>query len=50
MKDKGIDPYSCMVHSGYLINLASSNEEVWEKSVALLSIEMKITASLGLSF
>lgn len=50
MKDKGIDPYSCMVHSGYLINLASSNEEVWEKSVALLSIEMKITASLGLKF
>ena len=50
MKAKGIDPYSCMVHSGYLINLASSSEEVWDKSVTLLSIEMKITAALGLKY
>lgn len=50
MVKHSLDFQSCMVHSGYLINLASPNEEVWEKSVELLSIEMKITASLGLKY
>jgi deoxyribonuclease-4 len=50
MKDKSLDPFNCMVHSGYLVNIASPNDEVWEKSVNLLSLEMKITAALGLKY
>ncbi|RLL87656.1 deoxyribonuclease IV [Mesotoga sp. BH458_6_3_2_1] len=50
MKEKSLDPFDCMVHSGYLVNIASPNEEVWEKSVNLLSLEMKITAALGLKY
>lgn len=50
MKRESLDPFDSMVHSGYLINIASPNEEVWGKSVTLLSLEMKITASLGLKY
>ena len=39
-----------LVHSGYLINLASPKDEVREKSIGLLSLEMKIVASLGLKY
>lgn len=46
----GIGKEDVLVHSGYLINLASPKEEVWTKSVGLLSLEMKIVATLGLKY
>lgn len=46
----GMNKEDVLVHSGYLINLASPKEEVWEKSVALLSLEMQIVDSLGLKY
>jgi len=37
-----------LVHSGYLINLASPKDDVREKSIDLLALEMKIVSALGL--
>ena len=48
MTDAGISPEDVLVHSGYLINLASPKEDVREKSIKLLSLEMKIVNSLGI--
>lgn len=48
MADARISPEDVLVHSGYLINLASPKEDVREKSVRLLSLEMKIVKSLGI--
>lgn len=50
MEKHSLRARDCLVHSGYLVNLASPREEVWEKSVALLSLELKITAALGLKY
>lgn len=38
------------VHTSYLINLASSNKEVAEKSVEMLSLEMEIADLLGADY
>ncbi|HHF08371.1 MAG TPA: deoxyribonuclease IV [Kosmotoga arenicorallina] len=39
-----------LVHSGYLINLASPKEEVRYKSIELLKLEITITEMLGLKY
>jgi len=37
-------------HTGYLINLASPNDENWKKSVQLLVLEGKICEALGIKY
>ncbi|MFO0904444.1 MAG: deoxyribonuclease IV [Pirellulales bacterium] len=37
-------------HSSYLINLGSSNEELWEKSVAALTVELERAERLGIAY
>ena len=39
-----------LVHSGYLINLASPKEESWEKSFTLFSEEIKIACMYGIKY
>lgn len=39
-----------LCHAGYLINIASPREDVWEKSIELLIVEMKICAKLGIKY
>ena len=41
---------SAFCHSGYLMNLASPKDDMWEKSVQLLITEMRICLSLGIKF
>lgn len=50
LAESGIKPEDTLVHSGYLINLASPKSEVWEKSVELLDLEIKIVEALGLKY
>lgn len=48
-KSKNTIPYENMlVHAGYLINLASPKDDVWEKSIDLMIKELKITSKLGI--
>ncbi len=37
-------------HSSYLINLGSSNDELWEKSIAALTVELERAERLGIQF
>ncbi|AEX85678.1 endonuclease IV [Marinitoga sp. 1135] len=39
-----------LVHSGYLINLASHKDENWQKSINLMIEEIKVTAKLGIKY
>lgn len=50
VKKYGFEPEHMLCHSGYLVNIASPRDEIWEKSVALLSLEMKICAKLGINY
>ncbi len=50
MKKYEIDWEAAFCHSGYLINLASPKEDIWEKSVDLLEKEVKICAALGIKY
>ncbi len=50
VKKFNLNPEFMLCHSGYLVNIASPKEDVWEKSVALLEIEMKICAKLGIKY
>lgn len=50
MEKYGIDFNDAFCHTGYLINLASPSEEIWNKSVQLLIMEGKICEALGVRF
>lgn len=50
MEKYGIDFNDAFCHTGYLINLASPNDETWTKSVQLLIVEGKICEALGIKF
>jgi deoxyribonuclease-4 len=50
MKKAGFTNEEVLIHSGYLINLASPKIEVWEKSVKLLKEEIKTVTSYGLKY
>ncbi|TYB92487.1 MAG: deoxyribonuclease IV [Kosmotoga sp.] len=50
MKKAGFTNEEVLVHSGYLINLASPKADVWEKSVKLLKDEIETVASYGLKY
>ncbi|BBE32091.1 putative endonuclease 4 [Tepiditoga spiralis] len=50
IKKMKIDKESMLVHSGYLINLASPKDEGWKKSIDTMIEEIKITASLGIKY
>ena len=39
-----------VVHDSYLINLASPNDELWEKSIAAFTEELERTAALGIPY
>ncbi|HOQ40194.1 MAG TPA: deoxyribonuclease IV [Fervidobacterium sp.] len=45
-----LNPEYFMCHSGYLINIASTKDDVWEKSTELLELEMKICAKLDIRY
>ncbi|OQY08724.1 MAG: endonuclease IV [Marinitoga sp. 4572_148] len=48
MKEFKISFEDVLVHSGYLINLATPNDENWEKSINLMKAELNATAKLGI--
>ncbi|GAB6188906.1 deoxyribonuclease IV [Marinitoga arctica] len=48
MKEFNIDFEDVLVHSGYLINLATPNDENWGKSIKLMIDEIKVTSMLGI--
>ena len=48
MTESGIRFSDVLVHAGYLINLASYKEDMWEKSINLMIQEIKVTAKLGI--
>lgn len=50
VKKYNLNPENFLCHAGYLINIASPKEDIWEKSVELLLIEMKICAKLGIKY
>ncbi|MFN6991104.1 MAG: deoxyribonuclease IV [Fervidobacterium sp.] len=50
VKKYQLNPENFLCHAGYLINIASPKEDVWEKSVELLIVEMKICAKLGIKY
>ncbi|AKI98067.1 deoxyribonuclease IV [Kosmotoga pacifica] len=50
MANTGLNPGDVLVHSGYLINLASPKKEVREKSIELLKQEVRIVEMLGLKY
>lgn len=50
MEECKINFDNAFVHSGYLVNLASPKEEVWNKSIKLLIQEIKICELLGLKY
>jgi deoxyribonuclease IV len=47
-RDYGLDPI--VIHAPYLINLASPDEVIWEKSISLLRWTLQRGALLGASF
>jgi deoxyribonuclease-4 len=49
MKKNNILFDDVLVHSGYLINLASPKDENWQKSINLMKEEIKITSLLGIT-
>ncbi|PLV59099.1 deoxyribonuclease IV [Thermotoga sp. KOL6] len=50
MKRCKIDWENAFCHCGYLVNLASPKEDVWEKSVSLLKTEVEICNKLGIKY
>lgn len=50
VKKYQLNPETFLCHAGYLINIASPREDVWEKSIELLIVEMKICAKLGIKY
>jgi len=50
VKKYNLNPENFMCHAGYLVNIASPKEDIWEKSVALLITEAKICERLGIKY
>jgi len=50
VKKYNLNPENFVCHAGYLVNVASPKEDIWEKSVALLITEAKICARLGIKY
>ncbi|MDK2864998.1 MAG: deoxyribonuclease [Thermotogota bacterium] len=50
MEKEVLDYDNAFAHSGYLINLASPNDENWEKSVECLKSEVLICRQLGIKY
>ena len=50
MKRHSLDYENAFCHSGYLLNLANPDEEIWKRSVELLKREMRICRELGISY
>lgn len=50
LKECQIDFENAFVHSGYLVNLASPKDDIWEKSIKLMINEIKICEKLGLKY
>lgn len=50
VKKMKIEKDSMLVHSGYLINLASPKDEGWKKSIDTMIEEIKITSALGIRY
>ncbi len=50
MKKFGISFDDAFCHTGFLMNLASPQKDVWEKSVQLFILEGKICEALGLKY
>lgn len=48
LKEKGFCPEAILPHAGYLINPATPDEALWEKSLSLFLEEASRTARLGL--
>lgn len=48
LKEKGFCPEAVLPHAGYLINPATPDEALWEKSLSLFLEEASRTARLGL--
>ena len=46
--ESDIDPVA--VHASYLINIASPNDELWEKSYQALKVEIERACALGIPF
>ncbi|MGQ9855322.1 MAG: deoxyribonuclease IV [Fervidobacterium sp.] len=50
VKKYNLNPEYFLCHAGYLVNIASPKEDIWEKSVELLEIEAKICNKLGIKY
>ncbi|ABR31249.1 endonuclease IV [Thermosipho melanesiensis] len=50
VKEYNLTEDSMLCHSGYLINIASPKEEIWQKSLELLILEMNICKTLGIRY
>lgn len=50
LKKYCIDPQDILVHSGYLINLASPKDDMWEKSINSMINEMQLCSQLGIKY
>jgi deoxyribonuclease-4 len=48
-RDAGLDRHT-LAHASYLINLASPDDALWEKSVAALAVELARCEELGISW
>ncbi len=50
VKKYNLNPEYFLCHAGYLVNIASPKEDIWEKSVELMEIEAKICNKLGIKY
>ncbi len=50
MAKQKIDWENAFCHCGYLVNLASPKEDIWESSVELLKVEIEICRKLGIKY
>jgi deoxyribonuclease-4 len=48
MKENNVNFSDVLVHAGYLINLSSFKDDMWEKSINLAIQEIIVTAKLGI--
>ncbi len=49
ISDRGLGPYT-LAHATYLINLASPDDALWQRSVKALVLEMDRSAALGIPY
>ena len=50
LADTGLSPDAVVSHDSYLINLASPDDELWEKSINLMTIELERCEALSIPF